>query len=154
MSFDKTRAHELGEQRAHSEIIVARRYLAHGFLDAAMRLFGRNVRHVTANDWTLLAHHLLQDGRVDAAVRVCELGGLPLPRRELLALGDRYLRLKDTDSAIHYYELADADHERWSGLVDVLTRFPGRERRAIAVVQRHILAARAPAPSRREAAVA
>lgn len=159
MACDKTSTHDpvgtSGQaQRARSEVIVARRYLAHGFLDAALRLFGRNIGHVTANDWSLLANGFLQHRRVEAAVCVCELGGLPLPRQELLALGDRYLRLKDVDSAIHYYELADADHERWSGLIDVLTRLPGRERRAIAVVERHLVAATASVVSRRAAAVA
>lgn len=119
--------------------MVARRYLAHGFLDAAMRIFERNVAQVTADDWRLLVDRLLERGRIAAAVRVCQAGGVPLPREELLALGDRQLRCKDVDGAIRYYELADADHERWAGLVDVLTRFPGRELQAMAVADRHLV---------------
>ena len=159
MSLDKAGAHgpapRAGQgQRAHSEVVVARRYLADGFLDVAMRIFGRNVAQVTADDWTLLVERLLERGRIAAAVDVCQTGGLPLPRQELLALGDRHLRRKDVDGAIHYYELADADHERWAELVDVLTRFPGRELHAVAVAQRYLVPGDAPAAPLRLAASA
>lgn len=144
MSLDQAGAHGLapraGEgRRADSEVMVARRHLAHGFLDAAMRIFGRNIAQVKADDWRLLVDRLLERGRIAAAVHVCQMGGVPLPRQELLALGDRHLRRKDLDGAIHYYELAEADHERWSDLVDVLTRLPGRELHAVAVAQRYLV---------------
>ncbi len=159
MSLDKAGAHGPAPRaghgrRAHSEVVVARRYLAHGFLDVAMRILGRNIAQVTADDWTLLADRLLERGRIAAAVDVCQTGGVPLPRQELLALGDRHLRRRDVDGAIHYYELADADHERWAELVDVLTRFPGRELQAVAVAKRYLIRGEAPAASRRLAASA
>jgi len=134
--------------------VIARRYLAHGFLDVAMRIFGRNLAQVTANDWTLLADRLLERGRVAAAVQVCQTGRVPLPRQELLALGDGHLRRKDVDGAIHYYALADADHARWSDLVDVLTRLPGGELRAITMAQRYLVPRARSAPALRVAASA
>jgi hypothetical protein len=130
-------------RRVHAEVAVARRYLAHGFLDAALRIFVRNGRHVAAGDWSELASRLLERGRIAEAVQACQTGGLPLPRRELLTLGDRHLRHKDVDAAVHYYELAGADAERWTALLDVLTRLPGRELHAVQVAQRHLTATRA-----------
>ncbi|HXJ37334.1 MAG TPA: hypothetical protein VMS22_25175 [Candidatus Eisenbacteria bacterium] len=126
-------------RRAHGEILVARRYMSHGFLDASMRIFARNTAHTTADDWTQLVDHLLERGRVDEAVHACQTGGIPLPRQQLITLGDRQLRRKDVDGAIHYYELANADHDRWAGLVDVLTRLPGRELHAMEMAQRHLV---------------
>src|SRR5262245_27318746 len=125
--------------RTLSEITVARRYLDHGFLDVALRIFGRNVAQVEAGDWTRLVDRLLEHGRVPEAIETCRLGGVPMPRRKLLALGDRRLRDKDVDAAIHYYELADADHERLAALLSVLTRLPAREQQAISVADRHLL---------------
>jgi hypothetical protein len=125
--------------RPRSEVAVARRYLDHGFLDVAMRIFGRNVAQVRSDDWRLLVDRLLDRGRVAEAVETCRMGGVPLPRRELLALGDRRLHCKDVDAAIHYYELARADQERWTDVVDVLTRLPARELQAIAVAERHLV---------------
>ena len=159
MTHDKPRAHGPAPRpahgrHAHSEVVIARRYLAHGFLDVAMRIFGRNLAQVTANDWTLLADRLLERGRVAAAVQVCQTGRVPLPRQELLALGDCHLRRKDVDGAIHYYELADADHARWSDLVDVLTRLPGGELRAITMAQRYLVPSARSAPALRVAASA
>jgi len=133
---------------------VARRYLGHGFLDAALRLFARNPAQVRAEDWRRLVERLCERGRIDAAVHVCRLGGVPLPRAALLAAGDRHLRLKDLDRAIHYYELAGADRERWSALVDVLTRLPGRELNALAIAARYVAEAEAPEPPPRRAASA
>ena len=107
--------HELGNEggarrgRPHGEVEVARRYHNHGFLDAAKRIFGRHVGHVTAADWTQLVERLLERGRIAEAVEVCRTADLALPRQELLTLGDRHLRRKDVDGAIHYYELAEAD---------------------------------------------
>jgi hypothetical protein len=127
------------DSRPRSEVAVARRYLDHGFLDVAMRIFGRNVAQVRSDDWRLLVDRLLDRGRVAEAVETCRMGGVPLPRRELLALGDHRLHCKDVDAAIHYYELAQADHERWTDIVDLLTRLPARELQAIAVAERHLL---------------
>jgi hypothetical protein len=133
------------DRRVQAEIVVARRYLDHGFVDAAMRIFARRAANVTAADWQQLVARLLERGRVNDAVDVCRLGDIPLPRQELFTLGDRQLRRKDVDGAIHYYELAGADHDRWSALVDVLTRLPGRELHALEMAERHLLAADKPA---------
>jgi hypothetical protein len=121
-----------------SEVLVGRRYLDRGFLDAAMRLFVRNAELVTAADWTRLADRLLERNRVPDVVRVCELGGVPLPRERMLATGDACLKRKDVDSAIRPYELAEADRDRWTKLVDVLAGLPNRERQAVEVVERHL----------------
>jgi len=123
---------------SHSEVVVARRYLDRGFLDAAMRLFVRNAHLVAAADWSRLAERLLERRRIVEVVRVCELGGVPLPRESILATGDASLRRRDVDAAIHLYELAEADRERWTDLVDVLTALPGRERQAVEIVERHL----------------
>jgi hypothetical protein len=121
-----------------SEVLVGRRYLDRGFLDAAMRLFVRNAELVTASDWTRLADRLLERNRVPDVVRVCELGGVPLPRESMLATGDKCLKRKDVDSALRLYELAGADRERWTRLIDVLAGLPNRERQAVEVVERHL----------------
>jgi hypothetical protein len=113
--------------RPHAEVEVARRYLNHGFLDAAMRVFGRHAAQVTPDDWTLLVRCLVERGRIAEAVEVCRMGDVPFPREELLTLGDRHLRRRDIDGAINYYELADADDDRWNVVVDLLSRLPGRE---------------------------
>ena len=125
--------------RAHSELMVGRRYLDHGFLDAALRIFARNVDHTTGDDWNLLVERLLERGRVADAVQACQTGGVPLPREHLLVLGDRQLARKDVQGTIRYYELAGADEARWSVLVDVLTRLPGQELTAVEVAQRHLV---------------
>lgn len=127
------------ERRAHSEVAVARRYLEHGFLDAALRIFGRHAGVVEARDWSRLVERLLERGRVIDAVAVCQTGGIPLPREQLLGFGDRDLQRKDVHGAVRYYELAGADHARWSALVDVLTRLPGHELHALEVAQRHLV---------------
>jgi hypothetical protein len=139
MSRDLAAAAKPSPARAHSEVLVGRRYLEHGFLDAAMRIFGRNAACVTGADWDALVERLLERGRVAEAVRACEMGGLPLPRTKLLVLGDRDLRRKDVLGAIHYYELADADQARWTALVDVLTRLPGYELQAVEIAGRHLI---------------
>lgn len=127
------------DRRARAEIHVARRYLEHGFVDASLRIFVRRAEHVAPDDWSRLVARLLERGRMADAVDVCQRGGIPLPRQELLAMGDRELRRKDLDTAIHYYELAGADAERWSGLVDVLIRLPGRELQATEIAERHLI---------------
>jgi len=121
-----------------SEVLVGRRYLERGFLDAAMRLFVRNAELVTAADWSGLADRLLSRNRIPDAVRVCELGGVPLPRERMLATADACLKRKDVDGATRLYELAGADRDRWMKLVDVLTALPDRERQAIEIVERHL----------------
>jgi hypothetical protein len=138
----KTRA--IQPRRAHSEIVVARRYLDHGFLDAAMRIFGRHAGLVAADDWQRLVDRLLERGRVADAVSVCQTAEVPLPREQLLALGDRDLARKDVDGTMHYYQLADADSSRWGALIDVLTRLPGRELQAMEVAERHLLPSESP----------
>src|SRR5438876_8531839 len=122
---------------SESEVLVARRYLERGFLDAAMRLLVRNAELVVAADWNRLAERLLERNRIPDAVRVCELGGVPLPRERLLAAADAFLKRKDLDGALRLYELAGADRERWTKVVDVLTALPDRERQAGEIVDRH-----------------
>lgn len=119
--------------------MVARRYLDHGFLDAARRIFERNVGIATADDWTRLVERLLERGRIPDAVQACQTGDVPLPRERLLDLGDRQLLRRDVQSALRYYELADANAERWAGLVDLLTRLPGHELHATEVAERHLV---------------
>jgi len=123
---------------SESEVLVGRRYLERGFLDAAMRLFVRNASVVAAADWVGLADRLLERNRIADVVRICELGAVPLPRERILQTADQYLRRKDVDAALRLYELAAADRERWQRLVDVLTAIPDRMRQAVEVVERHL----------------
>ncbi len=123
---------------SESEVLVARRYLDRGFLDAAMKLMVRNAELVTPADWSKLAERLMERNRIADVVRVCELGEVPLPRERMLALGDAHLHRKDVDSTIRLYELAGADRERWAHLLDLLTSLPDRERQAVEVVGRHL----------------
>lgn len=123
---------------SESEVLVGRRYLERGFLDAAMRLFVRNAAAVEAGDWVGLADRLLERNRIADVVRICELGAVPLPRERILNTADQYLRRKDVDAALRLYELAEADRDRWARLVDVLTAIPDRMRQAVEVVERHL----------------
>lgn len=134
-----------------SEVLVGRRYLERGFLDAAMKLFVRNAPAVEAGDWTRLAERLMERNRVPDVVSVCELGGVPIPRERMLVRGDESLRRKDVDTAIRLYELAVADRERWARVVDVLTGLPDRERQAIEVTDRHLQPEAPPPPELRVA---
>lgn len=122
-----------------SEVLVARRYLARGFIDAAMRLLVRNATHADASDWMALVERLMERGRIVDVAHICEIGSVPLPRARLLALGDSYLRRRDVDGAKCLYELAGAERERWARLVDVLSGLPDRERLAIHLTERHLL---------------
>lgn len=124
-----------------SEVLVGRRYLERGFLDAAMKLFTRNAALVTSVDWTHLADRLLERNRIPDVVRICELGSVPLPRERILATADAHLKRKDIDSTLRLYELVGADRERWTRLVDILTALPDRQRQAIEIVERHLGAA-------------
>jgi hypothetical protein len=126
-------------QLMQSRVLVARRYVEHGFLDAAMRLFAQNPAMVAPQDWTKLAERMIERDRVMDAVRVCEIGGVPPPRKRLLELGDQCLDRKDTDRAIHFFELGNADEARWSRVVDVLTTSPGQELRAIQLAERYLI---------------
>jgi hypothetical protein len=121
-----------------AEVLVGRRYLERGFLDAAMKLFVRNAGAVEPDDWTRLAERLMERNRVPDVVSICELGHVPLPREQMLSRADDSLRRKDVDTAIRLYELAGADRERWTRVVDVLTGLPDRERLAIEVTERHL----------------
>ncbi len=139
-----------------SEVLVGRRYLERGFLDAAMRLYLRNADAVDPADWTRLAERLMERSRIPDVVRVCEIGSVPLPRERMLALADEHLRRKDVDTAIRLYELGGADRERWVRLVDVLTGLPDRERLAIEVTERHLEAdgpSSAPSPNELRVAI-
>jgi hypothetical protein len=121
-----------------SEVLVGRRFLERGFLDSAMKLFVRNAAVVDPADWTRLGERLMERSRIPDVVRICEIGGVPLPRERMLGIADEHLRRKDVDTAIRLFELAGADRERWGRLVDVLTGLPDRERLAIEVTQRHL----------------
>jgi hypothetical protein len=121
-----------------SEVLVGRRYLERGFVDAALKLLKRNAEHVTREDWSRLAECLMDRNRVNDVVSICELGGVPLPRQRLLELGDVQLRRRAVDEAIRLYELAAADQERWLRTLDVLTGLPDRQRQAVAIVERHL----------------
>ena len=123
---------------SESEVLVGRRYLERGFLDAAMKLFVRNAELVTAADWTGLSDRLMERNRINDAVRICELGAVPLPRDRFLSLGDAALKRKDIDGAMRLYELADADRDRWTRFVDILTRLPDRGGQAVEVAERHL----------------
>ena len=134
-------AHERGAHplpASQSEVLVGRRYLERGFLDAAMKLFVRNTDWVTPDDWSRLADRLMARGRVLEVVRICELGDVPLPRDRMLAIGDASLGRRDFDGAIRFYELADAGRERWSRVVDELTALPEREYQARVIAERHL----------------
>ena len=131
---------------SESEVLVGRRYLERGFLDAAMKLFVRNAELVVAADWNRLAERLMERNRIPDVVRICELGGVPLPREQMLASADAFLKRKDVDGAIRLYELAEADRDRWTRLVDVLTALPDRSRQAVEIVERHL----APEPQAEE----
>jgi hypothetical protein len=123
-----------------SEVLVGRRYLERGFLDSAMKLFVRNAELVHPEDWLRLADRLMERHRVQDVVRVCELGEVPLPRDRMLAMADASLHRKDVDGALRLYELAGADTERWSRVVDALTALPERARQAIEIAERHLTA--------------
>ena len=123
---------------SQTEVLVGRRYLDRGFLDAAMKIFIRNAPLVNAKDWMGLSERLLERQRLADVVRVCEAGDVPLPQAKILAMGDVHLRRKDFDAAIRLYEMADADRERWAKMVDLLTAVPERERQVLSIAERHL----------------
>ena len=126
-------------QVIQSRVMVGRRYVEHGFLDAAIRLFVQNAALVEKQDWMRLVGRLMERNRITDAVHLCEVGGVPLPSEHLLALGDRALKRRDVDDAIHFYELGDACRERWAQLVDALTASPDQELRAIEITARYLV---------------
>ena len=123
-------------QAGHPRVKVGRRYLDNGFIDVAMKLFVANATMVEKRDWKLLVERLMERRRIADVVRICELGKVSLPRTEILAIGDGRLRLNDLEGAICLYEIADADRERWSAVVDRLTARPEHARRAVSITQR------------------
>jgi hypothetical protein len=122
-----------------ADVLVGRRYLTRGYLDQALELFTRNADVVAAEDWSLLRDKLLDRGRIQDMVRVCELGHVPIPSEQLLVRGDKAIRTKDIDLAIDLYELAKADRVRWERVVDVLIEMPDRKRQAVAIADRYLI---------------
>ena len=134
---------------SRSEVLVGRRYLERGFLDAAMKLFVRNIADVTAADWSALVDRLMERNRVADVVSICGLASIPLPHERMLELGDRALKRRDVDAALRFFELGRADRERWAMMLDVLTTYPDRERQAVEVVARYLSEEREPLEERR-----
>jgi hypothetical protein len=122
-----------------ADVLVGRRYLARGYLDQALELFARNADIVAQTDWALLRDKLLDRGRIQAMVRVCELGHVPIPSEQLVVRGDKALKTKDIDLAIDLFELAGADRARWEQVVDVLIEMPDRKRQAVAIADRYLV---------------
>ena len=122
-----------------ADVLVGRRYLTRGYLDQALELFSRNADIVAMADWSLLRDKLLDRGRIQEMVRVCELGRVPMPSEQLLIRGDKALKTKDIDLAIDLFELATADRARWEKVVDVLIEMPDRKRQAVAIADRYLV---------------
>ena len=132
-----------------ADVLVGRRYLAKGYLDQALELFTRNADVVGAEDWASLRDRLLERGRIQDMVRVCELGHVAIPSEALLARADKALITKDVDLVIDLFELAGADRARWEKVVDVLIEMPERKRQAVAIADRYLVAGtEAPAGTR------
>ena len=122
-----------------ADVLVGRRYLSRGYLDQALELFSRNAAIVATADWSLLRDKLLDRGRIQDMVRVCELGHVPIPSEQLIVRGDKALKTKDIDLAIDLFELAGADRGRWEQVVDVLIEMPDRKRQAVAIADRYLV---------------
>jgi len=122
-----------------ADVLVGRRYLSRGYLDQALELFTRNADTVATADWSLLRDKLLDRGRIQDMVRVCELGHVPIPSEQLVVRGDKALKTKDIDLAIDLFELAAADRTRWEAVVDVLIEMPDRKRQAVALADRYLV---------------
>ena len=127
-----------------ADILVGRRYLAKGYLDQALELFSRNVDFVAPQDWTNLRDRLLDRGRIQDMVRVCNVGHVPIPSEQLLIRGDKALVTKDIDLVIDLFELAGADRARWEKVVDVLVEMPERKRQAVSIADRYLVDPAAP----------
>ena len=141
-----------------ADVLVGRRYLTRGYLDQALELFTRNADVVAAEDWSMLRDKLLERGRIQDMVRVCQLGNVPIPSEQLIVRGDKAIKTKDVDLAIDLYELAKADRGRWERIVDVLVEMPDRKRQAVAIADRYLIdhseapAVTRPGPTRIKAA--
>lgn len=122
-----------------ADVLVGRRYLTRGYLDQALELFTRNADIVAATDWSVLRDKLIDRGRIQDMVRVCELGHVAIPSEQLLVRGDKALKTKDIDLAIDLFELAVADRGRWEKVVDVLIEMPDRKRQAVAIADRYLV---------------
>lgn len=122
-----------------ADVLVGRRYLSRGYLDQALELFTRNADTVATADWSVLRDKLLERGRIQDMVRVCELGHVPIPSEQLIVRGDKALKTKDIDLAIDLFELAGADRDRWEKVVDVLIEMPDRKRQAVAIADRYLV---------------
>jgi hypothetical protein len=131
-----------------ADVLVGRRYLAKGYVDQALEFFTRNAAVVADEDWERLRDKLLERGRIQDMVRVCELGQVPLPRERLLERADKALVTKDVDLAIDLYELVGADRARWEKVIDVLIDMPECKRRAVVIADRHLVDHAGPAPLR------
>ncbi len=123
---------------AEADVFLGRRYLAKGFLDDALRMFMQRPASFTAADWTTLRDRLLARGRIDDVLDVCKAGGIPIPRDELLSIGDEYLRRMDAERAIKFYEIAEADQARWERVIDQLIQRPDRHHQARSIAARHL----------------
>lgn len=130
-----------------ADILVGRRYLAKGYLDQALELFTRNADHASEQDWTSLRDKLLERGRIQDMVRVCDLGHVPMPREQLLVRADKALVTKDIDLVIDLFELAGADRPRWEKVVDVLIEMPERKRQAVSIADRYLVEPSEAAPA-------
>ncbi len=82
---------------------------------------------------------LLERGRLQDMVRVCQLGQIAIPRDRLLERADRALVTKDIDLLLDLYELADAGPERWEKVVDLLIDMPERKRQALTIADRYLV---------------
>ena len=122
-----------------ADVLVGRRYLTRGYLDQALELFTRNADTVATADWSLLRDRLLDRGRIQDMVRVCELGHVQIPSDQLMVRGDKALKTKDIDLAIDLFELAEAGRDRWEKVVDVLIEMPDRKRQAVAIADRYLV---------------
>jgi len=122
-----------------ADVLVGRRYLAKGWLDQSLELFTRNADIVAAADWSDLRDKLLERGRIQDMVRVCQLGHVPIPSDKLIARGDKALVSKDIDVVINLFELAGADRGRWEKVVDVLIEMPDRKRQAVQIADRYLV---------------
>ena len=123
---------------ADAEVFLGRRYLAKGFLDDAVRIFMQHADTVGPDDWTALRDRLLERGRIADVIAICKAGKIPIPREELLDLGDQYLARADVDRAIDLYELIEADQARWERVVDRLIEMPDRFQQARSIATRHL----------------
>ncbi len=121
-----------------AEMFLGRRLLANGFFDDALRVFMQHADTVPPEDWILLRDRLMERGRIADVIGVCRTGNIPIPREELLEIGDQYLARADVDHAIDLYEVIDADQARWERVVDRLIERPGRFQQARAITARHL----------------